>query len=93
MFGATEKGVKLLTTKAKPGYAVGAINTRGGVGFDMSKPIYMKIAGNGLNKNDKYDGPAHWRRDRQRSPRRRRPVHCRPSRQDAKGQAGSHGSD
>jgi hypothetical protein len=57
MFGAPEKGEKLLTTKAKAGYAVGAIYTRGAVSFDMVKPIYMKIAGNGLNVNDKYDGP------------------------------------
>ncbi len=57
MFGAAEKGEKLLTTKAKPGYAVGALYTRGAVSFDMVKPIYMKIAGNRLNVNEKYEGP------------------------------------
>lgn len=44
-------------TKAKPGYAVGAIYTRGGGGFDAFKPIYMRITNKGLDANDKYDGP------------------------------------
>jgi hypothetical protein len=45
------------TVKAKPGYAVGAIFTRGGGGFDAFKPIFMKINGNRLNPKDKYEGP------------------------------------
>jgi hypothetical protein len=44
-------------TKAKPGYAVGAIYVRGGGGFDQFKPIYMRMTATGLNINDKYDGP------------------------------------
>jgi hypothetical protein len=44
-------------TKAKPGYAIGAIYTRGGGGFDAFKPIYMRITRKGLDVNDKYDGP------------------------------------
>src|SRR5262249_21728042 len=44
-------------TKAKPGYAVGAIFARGGNGFDAFQPIYMKITPNGLDPNDSYKGP------------------------------------
>jgi hypothetical protein len=45
------------TIKAKPGYAVGALVVRGGGGFDAFKPIFMRVVGNGLNKNDTYEGP------------------------------------
>jgi len=45
------------TVKAKPGYAVGAIYTRGGGGFDAFQPIFMKMSGKGLDTSDKYDGP------------------------------------
>lgn len=45
------------TTKAKPGYAVGAIYTRGGGGFDAFKPIYMRMTDKGLDPKDSYEGP------------------------------------
>ena len=57
VYGRPKRGENLYITKAKPGYAVGAIFTRGGGGFDALKPIYMRIKGNGLDTNDKYDGP------------------------------------
>jgi hypothetical protein len=56
IFGSPAKKGTALTTKAKPGYAVGAILTKGGNGFDSFKPIFMKINGRGLNVNDQYDG-------------------------------------
>jgi tetratricopeptide (TPR) repeat protein len=57
VYGTAEKGAKAEETKAKAGYAVGAIYARGGGGFDAFKPIYMKMTEKGLDPNDKYDGP------------------------------------
>jgi hypothetical protein len=57
VYGIPEKGAKPLLVKAKPGYAVGAIYTRGGGGFDAFKPIFMRITDTGLDPNDKYEGP------------------------------------
>jgi hypothetical protein len=56
-YGVVERGARIQVTRAKPGYAVGALYTRGGGGFDQFKPIYMKIKGGGLDTEDKYDGP------------------------------------
>jgi hypothetical protein len=44
------------TIKAKPGYAIGALVVRGGGGFDAFKPVFMRVTGTGLNKNDTYEG-------------------------------------
>lgn len=57
VYGTIEKGAVVQTTKAKPGYAVGAIYTRGGGGLDAFKPIYMKITDTGLDPKEKYSGP------------------------------------
>jgi len=56
-YGAAEPGGKLLETRAKPGYAVGAIYVRGGAAIAAFKPIYMKITDKGLDTNDSYEGP------------------------------------
>jgi len=56
-YGTLEKGAKVEETKAKPGYAVGSIYTRGGGGFDALKPIYMRLTDSGLDTNDRYEGP------------------------------------
>jgi len=57
IYGTAEKGAKAEETRAKAGYAVGAIYVRGGGGFDAFKPIYMKMTEKGLDTKDKYDGP------------------------------------
>jgi hypothetical protein len=57
IYGTAERGAKAQETRAKAGYAVGAIYVRGGGGFDAFKPIYMKITEKGLDTNDKYEGP------------------------------------
>ena len=57
LYGTADKGAVTQTTKAKAGYAVGAIYTRGGGGIDAFKPIFMKMTEKGLDKTDKYDGP------------------------------------
>jgi hypothetical protein len=57
IYGIAERGSVMLTTRAKPGYAVGAIYTRGGGGFDAFKPVYMRIKDAGLDPADQYDGP------------------------------------
>jgi hypothetical protein len=56
-YGEPEKGAKVMEAKARPGYAVGALYTRGGGGFDAFKPIFMRMTDRGLNVNDKYEGP------------------------------------
>jgi hypothetical protein len=56
VYGVPERGAVGQTVKAKPGYAVGALYTRGGGGFDAFQPIFMKITDRGLDVNDKYDG-------------------------------------
>jgi len=57
-YGTIGKGDSAkMTAKAKPGYAVGAIQVRGGGGFDAFKPIFMRITEAGLNPKDSYDGP------------------------------------
>lgn len=45
------------TMKAKPGYAVGALNIRSGGGLNAFQPVFMRIVGTGLNTNDSYEGP------------------------------------
>jgi hypothetical protein len=57
VYGVPERGAKIEVVKARPGYAVGAIYIRGGGGFDAFKPIFMRISGNELDINDKYEGP------------------------------------
>lgn len=57
VYGAPERGAVAQEVKAKPGYAVGAVYTRGGGGFDAFKPIFMKMTDTGLDPKDKYDGP------------------------------------
>jgi hypothetical protein len=57
IIGQPQQGDKPVTTQAKPGYAVGAIYTRGGGWIDAVKPIYMKITDRGLDPKDSYDGP------------------------------------
>lgn len=55
--GSHNRGERILVTKAKQGYAVGAIYTRGGGGFDAFKPIFMKITNKGgLDPTDSYEG-------------------------------------
>jgi hypothetical protein len=56
-YGVVELGGRIQKTIAKPGYAVGALYTRGGGGFDQFKPIYMRIKGGGVDPDDQYDGP------------------------------------
>jgi hypothetical protein len=55
-YGVPDRGTVIKTVKAKPGYAVGAIYTRGGLGFDAFQPIFMKMTDKGLNTDDKYEG-------------------------------------
>jgi len=55
-WGTTDASSTLQVTKAKAGYAVGALYTRGGGGFDAIQPIYMKIKDGGLDPTDKYEG-------------------------------------
>jgi hypothetical protein len=57
IYGTAERGAEPQVTKAKPGYAVGALFIRGGGGFDAFQPIYMRIKGNALDTSDRYDGP------------------------------------
>ena len=47
----------ILVTKAKTGYAVGAIFTRGGGWLDAVQPIFMKMTATGVDPNDSYKGP------------------------------------
>ncbi|MCE9568384.1 MAG: hypothetical protein K8U57_40815, partial [Planctomycetes bacterium] len=56
-FGVAEKGAVIQITKAKPGYAIGSLYSRGGGGLDAIKPIYMRIEGTSLDTKDTYDGP------------------------------------
>ncbi len=56
-YGLAQPGDVAVTTKAKPGYAVGGIYI-GSLGWlDGVKPIYMKIKDQGLDPKDTYDGP------------------------------------
>lgn len=57
IYGQPKQGEAPVITKAKPGYAVGAIYTRGGGWIDAVKPIYMRITDRGVDPNDQYDGP------------------------------------
>jgi hypothetical protein len=57
VFGKVEAGAVLNVTKAKPGYALGAIYVRGGGGFDAFQPIFMKMTQQGVKTDDCYDGP------------------------------------
>jgi hypothetical protein len=52
-----DKTERPVSTRAKAGYAVGAILLRTGAGMDQIKPIYMKVTETGVDINDKYDGP------------------------------------
>jgi hypothetical protein len=54
--GTVRRGAQLQVTKAKAGYAVGAIFTRGGGGFDALQPIFMKMTPTGVDPNDSYKG-------------------------------------
>jgi hypothetical protein len=57
IYGTAEIGATPQIIKAKPGYAVGAINVRGGGGIDAFQPIFMRIREKDLDRDDKYDGP------------------------------------
>jgi hypothetical protein len=57
IYGQAERGAVPQMIKARPGYAVGAIYTRGGGGMDAFKPIFMRIKDKGLDTHDAYDGP------------------------------------
>ncbi len=57
IIGLPQQGDKPISIKAKPGYAIGAIYTRGGGWIDAVKPIFMKVTDNGLNPQDSYEGP------------------------------------
>jgi hypothetical protein len=57
IYGTPKQGEMPVSTKAKPGYAVGAIYTRGGGGIDAVQPIYMRLNDRGVDPNDKYEGP------------------------------------
>ncbi|HEY1189136.1 MAG TPA: hypothetical protein VGE74_15890 [Gemmata sp.] len=59
--GVGKAPAKLLTVKAKPGYAVGAVKTSGGGLMEAYGLVFMKIQGKGLNPNDKYESPAMGR--------------------------------
>jgi hypothetical protein len=54
--GVPRKGMQVQITKAKSGYAVGAIFTRGGGGIDAVQPIFMKMTPTGLDPNDSEKG-------------------------------------
>ena len=54
--GVPKKGAQFQVTKAKAGYAVGALFTRGGGGFDALQPIFMKMTATGLDPNDSEKG-------------------------------------
>jgi hypothetical protein len=47
----------IVATKAKAGYAVGAIYTRTGSWLDAIQPIFMKLTSSGVDPNDSYKGP------------------------------------
>jgi hypothetical protein len=51
----TKKGVK---ERAKPGYAIGAINVKGGLWVDGFSITYMKIVDDKLDPTDKYE--SNW---------------------------------
>ena len=55
--GAVNARTPILVTKAKTGYAVGAIFTRGGGWLDAVQPIFMKMTPTGVDPNDSYKGP------------------------------------
>jgi hypothetical protein len=54
--GAVNARTPILVTKAKTGYAVGAIVTRGGGWLDAVQPIFMKMTATGVDPNDTYKG-------------------------------------
>ncbi len=47
----TERGTRVL---AKPGYAVGAVSVRAGLGIDALTVTFMKVSGGRLDPNDSY---------------------------------------
>ncbi|HEX3313253.1 MAG TPA: hypothetical protein VHR72_00115 [Gemmataceae bacterium] len=55
--GAVNARKPILVAKAKTGYAVGAIFTRGGGWLDAVQPIFMKMTATGVDPNDSYKGP------------------------------------
>jgi len=56
-YGLLKPTDRIQVTKAKPGYAVGAILVRASNGrLHAIKPIYMKITDKGLDSNDRYTG-------------------------------------
>lgn len=57
VIGTPNKGDQPAVIKAKPGYAVGAINTRGLGWLDAVQPVFMRITERGLDPKDAYDGP------------------------------------
>lgn len=46
---------KVITIKAKPGYAVGLLNLQTGLGIDGLSVTFMRLEKTGLKKDDKYD--------------------------------------
>jgi hypothetical protein len=53
MHGTSGEG--LIRVEAKPGYAVGAITVKAGLGVDGMSMTFMKITDNGLDPNDNYE--------------------------------------
>src|SRR5262249_36337052 len=57
-FGKVDKtSSPIVMIKAKPGFAVGALYTRGGGGIDAIRPIFMRMTEKGVDPMDRYDGP------------------------------------
>ncbi|MFO0806341.1 MAG: hypothetical protein U0791_24825 [Gemmataceae bacterium] len=54
---AGKKDSARATVKAKPGYAIGGLSIRAGGTVEAVKPVFMRIVGKGLNKDDSYEGP------------------------------------
>jgi S1-C subfamily serine protease len=50
-------GKELVKYVAKPGYAVGALNVKGGFGIDGMSLTFMKIVSGSLDPNDSYESP------------------------------------
>jgi hypothetical protein len=54
--GTVNARTQILVTKAKAGYAVGAIYIRSGAWLDAIQPIFMKMTATGIDPNDSYKG-------------------------------------
>jgi S1-C subfamily serine protease len=52
-------GGDMVSAIARPGYAVGGINVRSGLGIDSVSLIYMRINGDRLDPRDAYESPVY----------------------------------